>query len=195
MPLNRRGILASILGTPLGITALKAMPLPAETQKAIAFTPEVKEAIKNIPPRPTPKRDLHPLFGLQPMDGPLGYAYTMRTRFVEGGTVGNPDGRLSFMIVKEVAGGTHYPTMSEAEDAIFNKIVITHRAVSEPDHADYTKFHIVRAANRIAQQTRRGMGNVIMVHRDDLHLIDTPWTANFIPDRIGRWTNVGAARP
>jgi hypothetical protein len=191
MPFNRRGILAGLLGTPLGITALKAMPLPAETQKAIAFTPEVQKAVENIPPLPTPKRNLHPLFGFQTIDAELGFAYTLRSRYSDAVTLANPEPRISIQINKVVAGGTYYPTMDAAEDAIFSKFAITHREVRSPDNPEHTKFHLVRAANRIAQTTRRGMGNVILVHRDDLHLLDTPWVANVIPERIGRWSNVG----
>ncbi|RYD68162.1 MAG: hypothetical protein EOP83_01400 [Verrucomicrobiaceae bacterium] len=175
--------------------------LPAETQKAIAIPPEVEKAVVNTPPMPTPKRPMHPFFGFQRIDGELGFVYTLRTRYVDslpadGNPAYYPHGqKASIQIVKDVAGGEHFATLEQAEDEVFSRIMITHRDVplmsGQVDSDESTKFHLIRAGNMIARTTRRGFGNTILVHRDDLHRINLPFVANVIPERIGRWSNVG----
>lgn len=105
--------------------------------------------------------------------------------------------RLSIQILKEDVSAVRYPALEHAENAIFAQVDLAPLFDEPREQQSRTVNPILinRAANRIASRTRRGAGNVVLVHEDDLPLITGTGLNSFQPGEsartIGRWTNVG----
>jgi hypothetical protein len=151
--------------------------------------------------RPDPK---NVAFGLQPL-GDNGTVFALATGKATAVTEGEGIGgmRLSVTITREEPAPERYPTVEAAEDRIFADILAT-VPVSETISTDgidaqaVNAIRINRAANLIAARTRRGAGNVVLLHADDLSLFSLFQckSASFAPAgsarTIGRWTEAGS---
>lgn len=197
---SRRTLLKGLALIPFIGPAL-ARQVRAGEQKAVekAFSAPVEN------PEP-----LHPLFGVQDAalmerDGSIN-VHTLRV-----GAPGPVDGkpRLTIQITKEQISQESWASLDEAEDALFAAFQIdVPERMPEPhlmdavigDNMMTNTIRINRVANLIAARTRRGAGNVVLVHRDDVAKLSTPTTNWFVPakrydqtsaGRIGRWTQAG----
>lgn len=92
-----------------------------------------------------------------------------------------------------------FDTHWKAEEYLLSRLVLRHRRVDDTPSPNFvgqpeaeTLCHIVRQANRIASHTRRGMGNVVMLHEDDLHHLPSEmFKFQSNEDVRGRWRRHG----
>lgn len=190
-------------------TLLKGLALipfigPALVRQVRAGEQKAVERVFSAPP-PEGPQPLHPLFGVQDAvlmerDG------SINVQCLRVGAPSEADGkpRLTIQILKEQISPESWATLEEAEDALFASYTLdVPERTPEPhvmdavigDNMMTNTIRINRVANLIAARTRRGMGNVALIHRSDLAKFTGAETNWFVPakgeDRIGRWTRVG----
>jgi hypothetical protein len=143
---------------------------------------------------PIPDHSLHPFFAFNKLDE-QGYAKVLRVGFQR-----DNEGRggLCIRITKEEPGPERYASLTEAEDAFFERLkgYPVDTSTSSAHHSTANTILINRAANRIAACTRRGAGNRVMIEERYLdHLGGTSGYGTALEGdqiTVGRWKRAGS---